>query len=110
MKKLTIVIGFAVLLSCNPKAKIVEEIKIYKDSVLSVREAIYQLDLKRQKKYSELFYSKGGFDLKKYEITRLRVQYEDYKNKTEVETWKLKFKQGRFEKIIDSLELELKKY
>jgi ribosomal protein L14E/L6E/L27E len=110
MKSLT-VITIVLFVSCsNPKVKIVEQIKAYKDSVMVVREAIYQLDLKERGKYMELFYSNGGLDRNKFDNVKLKAEHSDYQRKTEVEKWNFKFKQGHFERLIDSLELELKKY
>jgi hypothetical protein len=112
MRKLTLVVTVALLFaSCgNKKAEIVEQIKVYKDSVKVASEAIYQLDLKERGKYMELFYSNGGLDRNKFDNVKLKAEHSDYQRKIEIEKWDFKFKQGHFESLIDSLELELKKY
>lgn len=110
MKILT-VIATVFFISCsNPKAKIVEQIKAYKDSTLTVSKAVSVLLVNETLKYEELYYTNGKKDYKKVGDRNLRKIYMDYKDEKEIEKWDLKLKRLRFESKIDSLELELKKY
>lgn len=109
MKSLTI-IAIAFFVSCgNPKAKIVEQIKAYKDSSLVVTKAVSALLVNETLKYEELFFTNGQRDDSKYTNANKKV-YEDYQDKNEIARWDLKLKELHFKSKIDSLELELKKY
>lgn len=111
MRNLTLFVLVAFFLSCgNPKAKIVEQIKSYKDSSAVVAKSILQLTIDDSKKYKEMFSTSGEVDLKKLQNQKVTKEYEDFHNKIEVEKLKLKLITGHFESVIDSLELELKKY
>jgi hypothetical protein len=111
MRKLTLIITVALFFSCgNPKAKIVEQIKSYKDSSTIVAKSILQLTINDTKKYEELFSTNGDVDLKKLQNSKINREYQDYHNKIEDEKGKLKSKTAHFKSKIDSLELELKKY
>ena len=110
MKSLT-VIAIVFIVSCsNPKARIVDQIKSYKDSSAVVARSILQLTINDSKKYEELFSTNGEVDLKKLQDSKVNKEYQDFHNKTEIEKLNLKLKTGHFESVIDSLELELKKY
>lgn len=111
MRNLTLFVLFALFFSCgNPKAKIVEQIKSYKDSSAVVAKSILQLTIDDSKKYKEMFSTNGEVDLKKLQNPKATKEYQDFHNKIEVEKLKLKLITGHFETKIDSLELELKKY
>lgn len=109
MKSLT-VIAIVFFVSCsNHKARIVEQIKAYKDSTLAVSKSVSELLVNETLKQEELFYTNGRKDNKKFNDANRKI-YSDYQDKMEIEKWNLKLKQLRFESKIDSLELELKKY
>lgn len=111
MRNLTLFVLVALFFSCgNPKAKIVEQIKVYKDSSAVVAKSILQLTIDDSKKYKELFSTNGDFDLKKLQNSKIDREYQDFQKRTEDEKFKLKSKHAHFEYKIDSLELELKKY
>jgi DNA gyrase/topoisomerase IV subunit A len=111
MKNLTFVLFALILVSCsNKKAEIVELMKSYKDSSTVVSRSILQLTINDTQKYKELFSTNGDVDLKKLQNSKITKEYQDYHNKIEDEKGRLKSKTARFENIIDSLELELKKY
>lgn len=111
MRKLTLIVTVAFFSACgNPKAKIVEEIKSYKDSSKVVARSILQLTINDTQKYKELFSTNGEVDLKRLQNSKINREYQDYHNKIEDEKVKLKLKTAHFESKIDSLELELKKY
>lgn len=110
MKSLT-VIAIVFFVSCsNPKAKIVEQIKSYKDSSAVVSRSILQLTINDSKKYKELFSTNGDVDLKKLQDLKITKEYRDFKGDIEIEKQKLKFRNLFYQNKIDSLELELKKY
>jgi hypothetical protein len=111
MRKLTLIITVVLFLSCgNKKAEIVERIKSYKDSVNVVERGTLGLTLDDRKKYEELYYTNGDLDNKKVRDSELRKQYIGYQAKIEDQKFQLKIKKADFQNIIDSLELELKKY
>lgn len=108
---MTLFVMVVLFVSCgNKKAEIVEQIKSYKDSSAVVAKSILQLTIDDSKKYKEMFSTSGEVDLKKLQNPKVTKEYQDFHNKTEVEKLKLKLKTGHFESVIDSLELELKKY
>lgn len=109
MKSLT-VIAMVLFVSCsNPKARIVEQIKAYKDSSLVVTKGFSVLLVNETLKYEELYFTNGRKDDNKYTDANRKV-YEDYQDKNEIAKWDLKLKELHFKSKIDSLELELKKY
>lgn len=110
MKSLTI-IAIVFFVSCsNPKSKIVEQIKAYKDSSGMISAQIVLLSIDDSKKYEEIFYINGEPDYNKVRDNNLRNQYNEYHAKNEGQKWDLKFKKANYQGKIDSLELELKKY
>lgn len=110
MKNLTI-IAIAFFVSCsNPKAKIIEQIKLYKDSAKSVQRNILDLTIDESKKYKETFSTDGSVDLKKLQDSKITKKYNDFQSDIEVKKQRLKFKILFYKNKIDSLELELKKY
>lgn len=109
MKSLT-VIAIVFFVSCsNPRERIVEQIKAYKDSTLAVSKAVSVLLVNETLKYEELYFTNGQRDDNKYTDGN-RKAYEDYQDKNEIAKWDLKLKELHFKSKIDSLELELKKY
>lgn len=111
MKILTLISFIVLATSCNNnKTNIVEEIKIYKDSSKLVQIEMLQVTIDDTKKYEEMFWTNGKVDLSKVKDSKIQKDYNNYQGEIEVRKWELKFKQAKFKSIIDSLELELKKY
>jgi hypothetical protein len=111
MKNLTIVLFAVLFVSCgNKKAEIVEQIKVYKDSLNTIKRDELKISEDDNKKHREMFWSNGKVDLKKVNDPRNQKEYSNYQIDDEVKKWKLKFRKAKFDKLIDSLELELKKY
>lgn len=96
--------------SCsNPKAKIVEQIKSYKDSSRLVLDSIVKITIDETLKQEELFYTNGRRDTKKNNHENRNI-YEDLQEKNRYEQERLNWKRSAYKNKIDSLELELKKY
>lgn len=111
MRKLTLIVTIGLFVSCgNKKAEIVEQIKLYKDSSRLVMDSIVKLTVGESLKYEELYFTNGKSDDKKTGDPGIRRNYSDYQNKNRIEELNLKYKQSHYKNIIDSLELELKKY
>lgn len=109
MKSLT-VIAIVFFVSCsNPKARIVEQIKSYKDSSRLVLDSIVKITIDETLKQEELFYTNGRSDTKKYNHENRKI-YDDLQEKNRYEQERLRWKQSTYKNKIDSLELELKKY
>lgn len=109
MKNLT-VIAIVLFVSCsNPKAKIVDQIKSYKDSSRLVLDSIVKITVDETLKQEELFYTNGRMDTKKFNHENRKV-YEALQEKNRYEQERLKWKRSAYKNKIDSLELELKKY
>lgn len=111
MKNLT-VIAIVFFVSCsNPKAKIVEQIKSYKDSSRLVLDSIVKITIDETLKYEELYFTNGKPDYdNKVGNPSIKKVYEDLQEKNRYEQERLKWKESAYKNKIDSLELELKKY
>lgn len=109
MKNLT-VIAIVFFVSCsNPKERIVDQIKTYKDSSRVVLDSIVKITVDESLMQEKLFYTNGRIDDKKYNDANKKL-YEEYQEKNRDEQMRLKLKGSVYQNKIDSLELELKKY
>src|ERR1051325_12018296 len=107
MKNLT-VIAIMLFVSCsNQKAKIVDQIKLYKDSSRLVLDSIVKITVDETLKYEELYFTNGKPDYdNKVGDPIIRKIYNDYQEKNRNKQFRLKWKQSVYKNIIDSLELE----
>lgn len=112
MRNLTLFVFVALFVSCgNPKAKIVEQIKAYKDSSRLVLDSIVKITVDETLKYEELYFTNGKPDYdNKVGNPSIMKAYDEYKEKNRDEQLRLKWKGSVYQNKIDSLELELKKY
>lgn len=109
MKSLT-VIAIVFFVSCsNPRERIVEQIKSYKDSSRLVLDSIVKITINETLKQEELFYTNGRMDNSKYTDANRRF-YDSLQEKNRHQQERLKWKESVYQNKIDSLELELKKY
>jgi hypothetical protein len=108
MKQIIIIAIVFTVLSCgNQKAHISEQIEVYKDSIRLVADSIKLLTDERMKEAEKnappdnLFDSAGAKWTPTYDIKREKERIN--------KSFDLEIKRKYYKKIIDSLELELKK-